>query len=78
MVSADKQTTESSSFNITNVVKFQNMYVDYQQLIAEVAEVNASYWRELNEKSPSIMKLQSFGTQITNQIEDCKAQFKRL
>ncbi|CAD8045670.1 unnamed protein product [Paramecium sonneborni] len=74
MVESDK----NQEIDVQQIVNFQNYYIQFETAIEKSVNLHLEYWRELQEESPDIGKLQQLGALITSSIDETEQLYDKL
>lgn len=78
MKESDMRSAESSGIDVSQLVVFQNKFVNLNTTIEKAVIFHLDFWRELLEDNPDIKKLQHLGSKITNIIVETDEQYHAL
>ncbi|CAD8137448.1 unnamed protein product [Paramecium pentaurelia] len=74
MIEQDK----NQEIDVQQIVNFQNYYIQFETAIEKSVNLHLEYWRELQEESPDIGKLQQLGASITSSIDETEQLYDKL
>ena len=78
IIEEDMKSTESKGVDITSIVKFQGVFVQFTHVIEKCTSLHLDFWRELLDANTDVNKLHHLGKEITTHINKSQELFKLL